>query len=168
MRLDRTTLRRMRPITVFDIDGVLADVRHRLPLLAGRPKRWDDFFAAAVDDPLLAEGADLVRECADTDEIRYLTGRPERSRALTEEWLDRHGLPTGEVTMRPDGDHRPARLFKVEQLRSWQRHRTITLVVDDDPEVVAVLRDLDLPVRQAKWLPYQRPLAEAQEDDGRT
>lgn len=158
----------MQPITVFDIDGVLADVRHRLHLLAGSPKRWDDFFAAAVDDPLLDEGAALVRELAATGEIRYLTGRPESSRALTENWLDRHDLPAGMIIMRPDGDHRPARLFKVEQLRSLLRDRTITLVVDDDPEVVALLRDSGLPVRQADWLPYETPLAEAQENHGRT
>lgn len=158
----------MRQVAVFDVDGVLADVRHRLHLLAHAPKRWDEFFAAADDDPLLQEGADLVRSRAAADEIRYLTGRPERSRALTEAWLRRHDLPAGAVTMRPDGDHRPARRFKVERLRALRGERTIALVVDDDPEVVALLRDEGLPVRQATWLPYSEPLADAQEDAGRT
>jgi phosphoglycolate phosphatase-like HAD superfamily hydrolase len=158
----------MRPIAVFDIDGVLADVRHRLDLLASTPKQWDAFFAAAVDDPLLADGAALVCTVADTEDIRYLTGRPESSRALTEAWLRRHDLPAGELTMRPDGDHRPARLFKVEQLRALRRGRTISRVIDDDPEVVALLRDQGLPVQQADWLPYASPLADAQESDGRT
>lgn len=153
---------------MFDLDGVLADVQHRLHLLAGVPKDWDAFFAAAVDDPLLDEGAQLVRELASTDEIHYLTGRPESSRELTERWLRRHRLPAGAVVMRPDGDHRPARLFKLEQLRLLQRGRTISCVVDDDPEVVALLRDNDLPVRQADWLPYAAPLKAAQESDGRT
>lgn len=158
----------MRPVAVFDVDGVLADVRHRLHLLASSPKQWDAFFAAAVDDPLLDEGAGLVHERAETDEIRYLTGRPERSRALTEAWLADHDLPAGEVTMRPDGDHRPARRFKVEQLRILQRRRTVVLVVDDDPDVIALLRDQGLPVRLADWLPYATPLADAQENEGRT
>ncbi|MGH3745717.1 MAG: hypothetical protein ACRDTP_12725 [Mycobacteriales bacterium] len=158
----------MRSLAVFDVDGVLADVRHRLHLLARSPKQWDAFFAAAVDDPLLTEGADLARACAETDEIRYLTGRPESSRALTEEWLGRHELPPGEITMRPDGDHRPARRFKVERLRSLQHDRSISLVVDDDPEVVQLLRREGLRVHQADWLPYAEPLAEAQEDEGRT
>jgi hypothetical protein len=45
-----------RPLAVFDIDGVLADVRHRLHLVEGRPKDWDGFFAAAADDPPLTRG----------------------------------------------------------------------------------------------------------------
>ena len=49
-----------RPLAVFDIDGVLADVSHRLPFVARRPKDWDAFFAAAVDDPPFAQGVALA------------------------------------------------------------------------------------------------------------
>ena len=33
-----------RPLAIFDIDGVVADVRHRLHHLESRPKGWDEFF----------------------------------------------------------------------------------------------------------------------------
>ena len=65
-----------RPLAVFDIDGVLADVRHRLHHVDRRPKDWDAFFAAAVDDPPLAEGVALARASADDCEVVYVTGRP--------------------------------------------------------------------------------------------
>ncbi len=42
-------------LAVFDMDGVVADVRHRLHHL--RRQNWSRFFAAADADPLLAEGA---------------------------------------------------------------------------------------------------------------
>ena len=45
-----------RPIAVLDIDGVLADVRHRLHHLDKRPKDWAAFFAAAGRDPAAARG----------------------------------------------------------------------------------------------------------------
>ena len=45
-----------RPLAVFDIDGVLADVRHRLRHVEQRPKDWDAFFAAEPDDPTLVAG----------------------------------------------------------------------------------------------------------------
>ncbi len=50
-----------RPLAVFDVDGVLADVRHRLRHVERRPKDWDAFFSAAVDDPPLAQGVALAR-----------------------------------------------------------------------------------------------------------
>ena len=37
-----------RPLAIVDIDGVVADVRHRLHHLDRRPKNWSAFFAAAV------------------------------------------------------------------------------------------------------------------------
>ena len=62
-------------LAVFDIDGVVADVRHRLHHLAGRPKDWDGFFDAAADDPPLPTGIALVAELAQRHEIVWLTGR---------------------------------------------------------------------------------------------
>ena len=50
-------------LAVFDIDGVVADVRHRLHHLE-RHRSWHAFFAAAADDPLLPEGARLVADLA--------------------------------------------------------------------------------------------------------
>lgn len=156
------------PLAVFDLDGVLADVRHRLHLLGGRPKQWDKFFAAAADDPVLSAGADLAHELAANHEIVFLTGRPERSRALTQRWLSEHRLPAGRLLMRPDRDHRPARLFKAEALEGLAETRRISVVVDDDPEVIDLLTERGHPVRLADWLPYTEPLAQAQEADGRT
>ena len=52
-----TRPRRAGALAVFDIDGVLADVRHRLHHLQARPQRWEAFFLAADRDPLLEEGA---------------------------------------------------------------------------------------------------------------
>jgi len=155
-------------LAVFDIDGVLADVTHRLHHLGRRPKDWEAFFEAATDDPLLAEGAQLLRGLAADHEILYLTGRPERSRDLTARWLLTHDLPAGVLLMRPDRDHRPARLFKGESVRSLAATREIGIVVDDDPQVVELLSAAGVPTRLAEWLPYAEPLAAAQQEQGRT
>ena len=52
---------RSRPLAVVDIDGVLADVGHRLHFLDRRPKDWKGFFAAARTDPPHPEGIDPCR-----------------------------------------------------------------------------------------------------------
>jgi len=155
-----------RPLAVFDIDGVLADVSHRLHYLDVH--RWEKFFAAAHADPLLDEGADRLRAAQDEHDVVYLTGRPERNRRLTETWLRGFGLPTGPLFMRPDDDHRPARYVKREVLRLLAREREIAMILDDDPAVVRVLTEDGWPVELATWLPHSSTLQDAQENQGGT
>ena len=160
------------PWAVVDIDGVIADVRHRLHHVQSRPKDWDAFFAAAPDDGVLPDGLERARELADTCDLVYLTGRPERCRTDTVDWLARHRFPAGELIMRPDTDRRPARLFKVGQVRRLARRQDIHVVVDDDAAVVDALRAEGFPVEHAQWMPESPPqqssLFDAQEREGRT
>jgi phosphoglycolate phosphatase-like HAD superfamily hydrolase len=155
-------------LAVFDVDGVVADVRHRLHYLNRQPKNWGRFFAAAHRDPPLRDGIDLAREYAKDHVLVWLTGRPEHLRDVTVDWLARQDLPTELLFMRPSGDRRPARDFKATQLTRLAREGEIAVVVDDDPEVVARLRERGWPVRLADWVPYGEPLRGAQEREGRT
>jgi FMN phosphatase YigB (HAD superfamily) len=160
-------------IVVFDIDGVLADVRHRLRFVEQKPKDWDSFFAAMDGDGPLETGIALAREhAAEGHRIVYLTGRNEEYRALTGHWLARHGLPEGRLVMRRDDDRRPARLFKPAALRRIATDGTVVAVVDDDAAVVAALTRDGWPVVHATWMAThavtQQSLFDAQELDGRT
>jgi hypothetical protein len=153
---------------VIDIDGVVADVRHRLHFLEDGPKDWPGFFAAAVDDPPLPEGVALVLALLHDHDVVWLTGRPESTRGDTEAWLSRHGLPTEPLLMRRNGDYRPARHSKKETVRDLATQRRIALIVDDDPAVVRDLTAAGFQVRLAEWLPHSSTLRGAQERDGRT
>ncbi|MCK9924461.1 hypothetical protein MXD61_21765 [Frankia sp. AgPm24] len=157
-----------RPLAIVDVDGVVADVRHRLRFLRASPGDWDSFFAAAPADPPLTEGVELVHQLARDHEVVWLTGRPESSREDTARWLREQGLPLGELRMRPDDDRRPARVFKRTELRSLGARRHIAVVVDDDPAVVDLLRADGWPVLRAEWLAYEATLGNAQEAEGRT
>ncbi|MCA1822676.1 MAG: hypothetical protein ABR520_01265 [Mycobacteriales bacterium] len=161
-------LSELAPLAVVDIDGVVADVRHRLRYVESRPKQWDRFFAAAVDDQPLREGLAVVSRLADGHEVVFLTGRPERCRADTEAWLATHGLAGHRVVMRREGDRRPARQAKRDELRRLARGRTVAVVVDDDPEVCAELTADGWPVLVADWMPRPESLHVAQEREGRT
>lgn len=157
-------------VTVFDIDGVLADVRHRLHFLQARPKDWSGFFAAAVDDPLLPTGAQAVHEAAASSTIIYVTGRPHRCRQDTLTWLTAHDLPPGDLHMRPNRDRRPAVFYKAEVISKLSREHEIVAIVDDDDRVVTRLREMGLPVLHAQWMHGEQLdlLAQAQETEGRT
>lgn len=158
---------------MLDIDGVLADVRHRLHHVERTPKDWDAFFAAMDDDALLDEGLAVARELvAAGHRIVYVTGRNESYRAQTQSWLTRHGLPEGRLVMRRDADRRPARQFKPAALRGLAADNTIAMVVDDDEAVVAVLRREGWPVFHATWMTAQadeqQTLFDAQQTEGRS
>lgn len=157
-----------RGLAVVDLDGVLADVRHRLHHVVSQPKDWAAFFAAAVDDPVLDEGRAVADRLALDHDLLYLSGRPERCRSDTESWLQRHGLPQAPVWLRPDGDHRPARDLKVQLLRRLERDRQVAVLVDDDPAVCAAAEQAGFTVFRATWMADQQTLFEAQESDGQT
>lgn len=157
-----------RPWAVFDIDGVVADVRHRVPHLHQPTPDWEAFFGAAEGDLPLAEGVELVAEYSTDHALVWLTGRPERIRGLTTAWLARHRLPHEHLVMRPDGDDRPASVLKARRLAQLALHRPVAVVVDDDPRVVSELLDGGWPVHRATWALASPPLHYAQERLGRT
>lgn len=155
-------------IAVVDLDGVLADVRHRVHHVEQRPKDWAAFFAAAPEDPVLEEGRRVVEALAEVYEIVYLSGRPEACRADTERWLARHRLPAAQLRLRPRSDLRPSRVMKVEVLGELARRLPIGVLVDDDPQVLAAARAAGYDVLPATWMGDLPALQEAQEVDGRT
>lgn len=143
------------PYAVLDLDGVLADVRHRLHLVRTKPKRWDDFFDAAEADQVLPEGRATADRLAADHVIAYVSGRPERCRAATEKWLADNGFPAGAVHLRPNDDRRPARLVKVAVVRRLARERPVAVIVDDDVRVTAALQEAGFAVVLADWMAEQ-------------
>ncbi|PZH15519.1 hypothetical protein C1I97_08040 [Streptomyces sp. NTH33] len=157
-----------RPLAVFDLDNTLADTAHRQRFLERRPRDWDAFFAAAPADPPIEQGVELLRRSAVECEIVYLTGRPERCRPDTLDWLAAHGLPEGRVYMRRDADRRPARRTKLEVLRRLARDREIRVLVDDDGLVCEDAERAGFHVLRARWAAPSAELRTAQECEGRT
>ncbi|MFE9248933.1 hypothetical protein [Streptomyces sp. NPDC007088] len=156
------------PLALFDLDNTLSDAAHRQHFLEGPRRDWDGFFDAAGQDPPLAEGVALALRTAKDCAVGYLTGRPERCRADTLDWLTAHGLPAGPLWMRQNQDRRPARRTKLERLRALSREREIVLLVDDDELVCLEARNAGFRVVRADWAQPSAPLRRAQEHEGRT
>jgi FMN phosphatase YigB (HAD superfamily) len=157
-----------RPVAVFDLDNTLADTAHRQRFLEMKPRDWDAFFAAAPEDPPLAEGIALLHKSAEGCEVVYLTGRPARCRRDTLDWLAAHGLPRGRLYMRSNGDRRPARVTKLEILRDLARGREVRVLVDDDELVCQDAERAGFRVVRARWASPSAALKDAQEREGRT
>ena len=160
------------PLAIVDIDGVVADVRHRLHHLDRRPKNWKAFFAEADHDEPHVEGVELVKLLAADHEVIFLTGRPENLKKATRAWLTRQGIGGHRLVMRPTNDRRPAAQVKVEMLAELAKGRTVELVVDDDPIVIQSMQRAGYTTIHATWeqraIEQERTLREAQEGEGRT
>ncbi|MFD5854673.1 MULTISPECIES: phosphatase domain-containing protein [Streptomyces] len=156
------------PLAVFDLDNTLADTAHRQRFLERKPRDWDAFFAAAPQDPPIEEGVAMARASGEECEVVYLTGRPERCRRDTLDWLAAHGLPEGRVYMRRNDDRRPARRTKLETLNRLARTRDIRVLVDDDELVCEDAERAGFTVVRARWTAPSAALKSAQEREGRT
>ncbi len=135
----------MTKLVVCDIDGVLADISHRLPYL--EEKNYEAFYGMAnmIQDEPLYSGISLFRKLTYAIpgyEIILMTGRPERTRKITEMWLRYHDISFGKLYMRKDGDYRPSPEVKVELMHKAVENATAHdmsyggYFIDDDPENV--------------------------------
>jgi FMN phosphatase YigB (HAD superfamily) len=129
-----------RPVAVFDIDGVLADASHREHFVAARPRDWDSFFGAVSQDAVLESGREQFLAARRRYDVVLVSGRPERTRADTQSWLERAGMDGPPLLLRPDADRRPAAVLKVEMVEALGPPEDVAMVVDDDERVVAALR----------------------------
>src|SRR3990167_943002 len=112
-------LKEIGSVVICDIDGTITDPSHRLHFIKNRPKRYDKFFAAAGEDTPIH---DTIRSVLDLvkqgKKLVFITARPERNRALTEEWFKKH-LPKELLSyealiMRQDEDFREDSVLKKE------------------------------------------------------
>ena len=133
----------MRKIVIFDIDGTLADNSERRELLTGEYPDWDVFFEKMGEDKPIEPIANLFSILYNSG--KYLmcifSGRPERFRVLTEQWLTWNGIAAVPLFMRKNGDHRPDDIVKEEMLHSLIADgESIEFVVDDRQAVVDMWR----------------------------
>jgi hypothetical protein len=149
-------------IYIVDIDGTIADPTHRLhfvdatdlekftPLSDGS-KDWDSFFAETHNDKPIFEVITVIRALAKAGHtIVYSTGRPERTRCATQDWLTKYHLPDGSLFMRHDKDHREDNVVKAETLKLIQEivPGVIGGAFEDRQQVVKMYRERGIKVFQ--------------------
>lgn len=143
------------PTTIIvDIDGTLADNKHRSHHVEKSPKNWDAFNSLMHLDKPHAAVVRLVRTLHPVYIVILVTGRQECHRAETEAWLDKHHIPHNGVFMRATGDFRSDSIVKREILerdilgKVMYDLNDIWFVLDDRNSVVKMFRDVGLVVLQ--------------------
>ena len=135
---------------MVDIDGVLCDniERQRAHLAAGAPmgehsNLWDDFGDGYLADPAKPEYVALTRHLA--VHVILLTCRSRKFRAVTEEWLDLHGVPWDELIMWDPQQHGYYE-HKAVAIADVMERYCVQLVIEDSSTHARMFQERGLPV----------------------
>jgi hypothetical protein len=123
---------------IVDIDGTLALRSSRDPY---------DWRRANTDEPnrpvVLAVQA--LAAHPNVSAIIAISGREEKVRDITVDWLTEWGVPYDKLFMRADGDYRADEVIKEEIYRQQLEHRfSVAAVIEDRDRVVRMWRRIGL------------------------
>lgn len=144
-------------IVIFDIDGTLADITHRLSHVRHGNKNWKAFNESVHLDTPIQQVAALCRFLGKKQDYRILlvSGRGEEIRETTQGWLSQHYIKFDRLYMRPAKDYRKDFIIKrevLDQIRADYPNEEIAFVVDDRTSVVKMWREAGLICLQcAEW-----------------
>lgn len=147
----------MTKLYVFDLDGTLANIDHRLRWINKKPKDWKSFLASVDKDIPNQWVVNLLNMCSQDGVILILTGREEITRRSTMDWLRDNGVFYDYLSMRAKGDHRQDTVVKPEVLDNFLRDKgyDVQFIVEDRQQVVDKWRELGYNVLQCdKWEEY--------------
>ena len=126
----------MKCAYIFDIDGTVADLTHRLHyiLREDSAKDWDTFYTQCIDDRPIPDVVQILRRLDSTNaEIIFVTGRSEICYDQTRQWLDRFvGIKEYLLFMRAPTDHREDKDVKQELFDKHIKGKFIVLGAFED------------------------------------
>jgi hypothetical protein len=133
-------------IFIFDIDGVLADVTHLLPLITGASKDYEAYYARIREAGVIYGIAPILQGIQKHHDVFFITGRRESSREDTIQWLQVNGF-CGEnpsLYMRHEGNFEPAHKVKERHLREICTDVAFgdVTVFEDDPHCAEMYESL--------------------------
>lgn len=143
---------------IFDLDGTLADISHRLHFIQPTTLKqkckatigeflpdWDNFNMECWKDEPKPHVIELLKMCKHYGKsIAIFSGRMETARRRTVDWLARHDIVFDVLEMRASKDYRSDTDVKKEMFEKHFEKKDIWFVVDDRDKVVNLWRDLGL------------------------
>ena len=129
-------------IIIFDIDGTLADCSDRVHHLDKSPKDWNSFFEGMGSDRPNNPVVEICRAMNSSGHFILLcTGRYEKHREITENWLSNNNIPYNELRMRQNDDKRSDTEIKREMVSDMEL-QDILFIIEDRERVVEMWRNL--------------------------
>ena len=129
------------PCYVFDIDNTLACADWRAHFLEGNvnPKDWDSFHSRCIKDTPIESVVNVLIALSWNYTIILLTGRNERYRHLSEQWLHDQDIQPDCLLMRKDDDFRPDYVMKSDVFDEIEQQFEVLGAFDDNKDVLRML-----------------------------
>jgi predicted kinase len=125
-----------QPAVIVDIDGTVA--------IHGDERGHYEYDKISTDRPNWCM-IDVVRNIPEDWKTIFLSGREDRCKEETVDWLFKHGIYSGMLFMRATGDHRPDYIIKQELFDAHIRDEyNVRYVLDDRDQVVKMWREMGL------------------------
>jgi len=132
----------MKNIILCDIDGTVANNDHRQNLLK-EYQDWDIFFSELVNDEPIFKVIDLIKlNYKNGFKVVFVTGRPERYRKMTSDWLNNYFDFKIEILMRPDADKRNKLIIKKDMLENFNYSQQIKKIYENDIDLIKLWEEL--------------------------
>lgn len=131
-----------KQIVIVDVDGTLADSKHRLRKKPTGGTDWEYFFRPELimQDPPFPVVVKWVQELYGHYTVVIVSGRPENKAAQqTVGWLALQGVPYNHIFMRGSGDKRDDTVVKKEILDKLPKNK-IAFAIDDRNRIVDLWR----------------------------
>jgi len=132
---------------IFDLDGTLADISHRLHFIRSSEEKenfkkdWNSFNSGIPEDKLKLPIAALHKMCFDNGyNIAIVTGRSKDYQVETIKWLMNNQIHFDEIHFRPAGNYHSDYIVKQEIYDKHFKERNVLFVVDDRDQVVEMWR----------------------------
>lgn len=133
---------------IFDLDGTLANIDHRLKYVTTKPANWGAFNKLVYEDPVIDPVARVLHSLKTGYEIVFMSGREGSERCVkqTEKWLaDKlrfSAVHNVNLFMRKEKDYRADSIIKLELLKEFvEPNYNVIGVFDDRPQVVKMWKD---------------------------
>ena len=133
-------------IAIFDLDGTIFNIDHRLHFIKNGKKDWDGFFDAMDKDTLREGVASLIDTTYKDHVIILVTGRPATYMEKTINSLKKNNVRYDTLLMRKVNDHRPDYIIKEEILNKFIPKDRVDIVVDDRAQVLEMWKKNGLSV----------------------
>ena len=134
---------------IFDLDGTLANIEHRLHCIRveeGRKPDWNRFNELCIYDTPILPVVNMARLLADTHHIVICSGRMATKSVSdkTQKWLKLNHITYSALYMREENDYRPDHIIKEECYNQIVLKYFIAGVFDDRKSVVDMWRSKGL------------------------